>query len=196
MLRERSVARHQSRAAARRRFAGHSRRESVPLPEARPYHPRPAAPVAPMPAPAPMQRRRSLSAREREWVTAAVFSGALALAVMLAWVAANRRPASPLPAAVLMRSNSMEQQVPFGPVKLTPPVMPVVVPSPVVAPTQAPAQTQPAPKPARTTRAVSRAPKQVEDDDAVVVRHFAPARPPVYTAIQSRNGVKYFSDME
>ncbi len=166
--------------------------QAVPPEQPRPYQRRPAAPVALAAASAPTGKKRPLTIREREWITAGVFSAALVLAVLLAWAAANRRPASPVPAGVLMRSGSTEQQVPFGPVKLLPPGTPANGSGAVVKPR--PAQpSAAAPKRGKSAKAGARDSNQ--DDGEVIVRHFAPSHP-AHTVVQSRNGVKHFSDTE
>ncbi len=188
-----------ARKSAERKTARPTRAKAQP--QSLPVPPRPRVAESPQPAPglraaaavaavaAPIRRARSLSVRQREWITAGVFSVALAGAILFGWAAANRRPASPLPARVLMRSVSTEQKVPFGPVKLLPPGTPATSSGAVVAPRPA----QP-PKPARTARHAARH-RNSDPDDEVIVRHFAPSQP-AHAAEQSRNGVKHFSDME
>jgi len=66
------------------------------------------------------------------------------LLLLLGFVAyANRRPASPLSPGALMLGTSVKQEVPFGPVTITPPA-----PSPVAA--------IPKPSPARPSARVPR----------------------------------------
>ena len=59
------------------------------------------------------------------WMAGSIsIAGAAALVAILltaGWLAyANRRPASPLPESTLQQSNSIQEQVPFGPAKLAP----------------------------------------------------------------------------
>lgn len=164
-------------AAARRtatRMAAAPRREQVtpgaPLPQVRPKR----LPV--------IRRTRE---REHEWRVAAVFSGVLAVAVMIAWAAANRRPASPVPTSVLMKSSTLKQQVPFGPVTLPPPSMPT--PTSQAKPLQKPSAQKPAVRP--TIRYQS-------EDKEVIVRHFAPVKANTTRTAQSKDGVKRFSDTD
>ncbi len=165
--------------AARRTSAARIPRRLVP-------QRRPAAARLPV-----IRRTRS---RDYEWRTAGIFSVGLAAAIMVGWAAANRRPATPLPTSVLIRSSNVEQDVPFGP---------VTVPAPgsrthqgarkPVPSVKASAKKDlagdvvvrhftrtgdPAPADRRTPRA--------DSADEVVIRHFGPAAP----AEDSRQGVK------
>ncbi len=146
--------------------------------------PQAAAPVAVSHRPLPQIENFRTPSREREWKLAAIFSAAVAIAIMLAWVAATHKASSPLPAGMIMRSNSMQQRVPFGPVTLRPPA------SVSAPPVSAPAKAQIAPPAVSAART-----SPSRDDDGVTVRHFTPAKPAARTT-QSRSGVKYFSDFE
>ncbi len=144
---------------------------------------RPVPPLRPKPLPQIANYRTP--SREREWKLAAMFSAAVAVAVMLAWMLASHRPSPPLPADMLMRSNSIQQKVPFGPVTLrapmavnTQPVTPIAAKVPGVQHSPSPVHAQPS----------------VQDDE-VVVRHFTRSTP-VSRTTESRNGVKRFSDLE
>jgi hypothetical protein len=132
----------------------------------------------------------------------------LLMAVLVGY--AHRRPASPVPLAVLQRSNAVEQKVPFGPAVLP---APMAAAAPIVAmPLESAAQAEPAParhsfrRDFRRVRVGSHEVDYVADD--VTVRHFnyAPkasrprsslihrAAPASITA--SRRDVKQISDME
>jgi hypothetical protein len=172
-------------AVAGRAFAGHLS-GSIAARRAVWRQQRPAALAAP-----PVKRIREprlpvirrTRERDTEWKVAAVFAMVLAVAITLAWAAATRHASvSPIPASMLMRSNSMEQKIPFGPVTLRP--APVPVPPKASAAVSTPA----------ARAAASRRSSRDYGEEEVVVRHFAPARAPA--TAQRQDGVKRISDMQ
>jgi hypothetical protein len=83
---------------------------------------------------------------------AAATTLAVSLVALVGFVAYdNRRPASPLSPGALMMNGSIKQEVPFGPVTITPPAAAVPKPSPVVK-----GRVQPAVRPAYKKFAASR----------------------------------------
>jgi hypothetical protein len=142
-------------------------------------------------APRGRQRQsRTLSRRAREWRIAVVAASLFTVVLMGAWsLATSPRPAAPLSLRQLQQSNSIQQDLPFGPVRITnlptartvqPPVR---VSSPLATPAQlhssSPAESQPKPKPSayrssRTTAPARGTPSANEGE--VVVRHMLPVR--------------------
>src|SRR5512146_2122735 len=130
-------------------------------------------PAAPKPVPQRLPVIRRTRERDHEWRLAAAVSLTLAVAITMAWAFANRHPASPLPTSVLMKSNEMEQQVPFGPVTLPAPdsAAKVLLAAALNASPISPA------KPARR-----------QENDEVVVRHFnSKPAPPSASAKRARS---------
>ncbi len=177
--------------AASRRLAGvlAARRRA----ERRPSAPTPVVPIreqSPAPPVAAVRRLPQIAnprtpSREHEWKLAAIFSTAVALAVMLAWLVTTHKASSPIPAGMVMRSNGIQQQVPFGPVTLRPPAL---ASARRVAPRAPKPQT--VQQPARTSGA-----QRPQEDDEVVVRHFTKPNPAASRTMQS-SSVKRFSDLE
>ncbi len=129
----------------------------------------------PQPQPARLPVIRRTRSRDYEWKTAGMFSLALAIGITLAWAAANQHPATPVPASVVMRSNSVQQQVPFGPVTLPAPAKPS-------------RQAAPRTKPSASKPAVATQPRPNTLGDEVVVRHFTRPRsePPSRPAVAAK----------
>jgi hypothetical protein len=110
--------------------------------------------------------RRRTSTVLRRVTTAVLGASFMAFIGYIAY--ANRRPASPLSPGALMMNGSIKQEVPFGPVTITPPAAAVPKPSPVVK-----GRVQPAVRPAykkfgasrQQTSASTAEPKQHSDTD-------------------------------
>ena len=134
----------------------------------------PASTEKPVRQPFPRRKPAPLAAARRPAFTAgkAVAIGCAAgILVVLGLVAnANRRPASPLSPGALIRNTSLQQDVPLGPVTITPPAAALPKPRPGVnrriLPAVRPAQAKPGPSRRRTS-------SQADADD-VVVRHLQP----------------------
>lgn len=76
----------------------------------------------------PVQKRAAvMSRRGREWRAAVIASGILASVLMVGWSTVTQGPV-PFPAAMVNRGHILEQQVPFGPAKVSP--VPDVTPGP------------------------------------------------------------------
>jgi len=108
---------------------------------------KPALQQLPVRGPSPARRfvarrRRAAPVILRRIVATAFGAGLLLLLGYIAY--ANRRPASPLPPGALMMNGSIKQDVPFGPVTITPPAAAAPKPSPAVK-----GRGQPAVRPAR-----------------------------------------------
>ena len=148
------------------------------------------------PRPVPVVRRRivapSLRAGNAPLKVLAIAAGAAACA-MFAWLLLSG-PDSSLPPA----NNNVEQQLPFGPVRINPraPTKSAAVPMPPAAPaayaTHAPAPAPPVTKAARPHHAARRRAAVAEQD--VTVRHFDGRRSANVTV--SRNAPKHISDMQ
>lgn len=95
---------------------------------------------------------------------------AAGILVVLGLIAnANRRPASPLSPGALMQNTALQQEVPFGPVTITPPAA-APKPSAVVN-----GRTQPAVRPAHRKPGASRPRTSSQNgSDDVVLRHTQP----------------------
>jgi hypothetical protein len=121
------------------------------------------------------------------------------LLLLLAFVAyANRRPASPLSPAVLMRDGQVKQNLPFGPATIMPAAAAVVPKPSASTAAKAPTVVRPATrKPSAGRRSAQPLRRPTRDDspaeDEAVVRHFTPprARPQPSTA-----KLKQYSDTD
>ena len=146
------------------------------------------------------------------WTWAAATAGAVTVGVMLLWTAAGSRHVSgvqfaPLSPSSLLppRALQIQQQVPFGPVRVTvqkagpaPTTVPVVAPavvSPDKIPAAAPASTRALPKPpAEKSRLVTSGESSEGAEPEVVVRHFTLAPKRVPQAGQTAT-IKRYSDL-
>jgi hypothetical protein len=147
------------------------------------------------------------------WTWAAATAGAVTVGVMLLWTAAGSRHGSgvqfaPLSPSSLLppRASQIQQQVPFGPVKVTvqkagpaPAAVPVIAPavaSPDKIPGATPASTRALPKPAaaRSRVVTSGEPSSEGAEPEVVVRHFTLAPKRVPQAGQTAT-IKRYSDL-
>jgi hypothetical protein len=176
----------------------------------------PAAVVAPPPpaaeafAPASTPRAHA-SIRPLPWLAFAA-SGAAAVAILLTWSVVAGHPAAP---SIPVNGN-IEQQVPFGAVKIHPQAQP---PRTTAAPARAvvPAVGQPlaranSVKPSPAIRANAKPPQPAHDgsfrkrsshrtarqrpaDDDVIVHHYGKPTPPPKAQLSS-TGVKHISDQE
>lgn len=159
--------------------------------------------------PAPASRAR----RPLPWLTFAA-SGAVAVAVLLTWSVVAGHPAAP----TIPVNGNIEQQIPFGAVKIHPlgqaahaSAAPATVTAkpPITTASRTAAPSAPA-KPVAATSASSRpaapaqkarsqhrtARRRSSADDDVVVHHYGkPAPPPTKTQISS-TGVKHISDQQ
>jgi hypothetical protein len=177
-----------------------------------------------LPAPAPADREfaapavyarrrlRSASSQTRTLVAAA----AIAIVVMVGWtIALQNQPTSALPS---FSNSTLEQELPFGPVKLvpqkdgktaprstTPKPRPVatpankaaVLPQSSVPPSQQAAAKKSSagtkPRGARTAR--HRTPRDTDiADDEVIVRHYGPTATP--KPLASKSGPRHISDID
>jgi hypothetical protein len=179
---------------------------------------------APVPRSVQIPRRRqrqskTLSRRAREWRIAVVAAALSTIALMGAWsLATNPRPAAPLSLRQLQQSNSIQQELPFGPVRITnqpkattaPPPARVSAPLTTRVQLQSPAsakshsagsvQSQPKPKPSayRNRRTAAPSPgTQSATDDEVVVRHILPAPHRQQSGpAQAKAGLRHISDLD
>ena len=137
---------------------------------------------------------RSLRRRERELVAAGTGAALMALLVMLVWgVAGGRRPANPLDIPELVKSEQVEQTVPFG--SATTKAVAEQESAPVAnAPVQADTKRPPAPNRPKA-RPVPRQANEVEGDDEVVIRRFDTAPSPRKDE-QERASVRRISDLD
>ncbi len=131
--------------------------------------------------------------RGREWKIAIISASVFSLMLIAGWsLATEPRPASPLSSQQIIQGSKMQQEVPFGPVRLSnqPPKPSLVqTPRPAAAPAKAPAKAQTKPRAQRTRRSSAIA------EDTVVVRQFRNTRPSE-NAAQANNRVKRFSDVD
>ncbi len=159
--------------------------------------PRPAlqqATTAGLRAGSRLGRRRAM----HSLVAAALAAVILIIAGVVAY--ANRRPAAPLSNSDLVKSQSVQQQTPFGPATVNPPPPAPPKPSPAATP-QAPVRrssTASSHHSAKSRHAARRLRGAAPEDhsvaeDEVVVRHFSKA-PPVVTS-STATGMKKYSDM-
>ena len=171
------------------------------------------APLADQPTPVSTQgvttpQRPASNTRPLPWMAFAG-SGAVAAAVLLTWSVLAGHPAAP----VVPVNGNIEQQIPFGPVKIHPPqprpstshsaassAQPVSVrPLPSTLPPSA-KTTPSAPSPRNSGAAhhssrTQRAARPRSIDDEVIVRHYG--KPVTTTKTQiSSTGVKHISDQE
>ncbi|HKD74943.1 MAG TPA: hypothetical protein VKB76_05585, partial [Ktedonobacterales bacterium] len=142
--------------------------------------------------------------RPLPWVAFAS-AGAVAVAALLGWSVLAGSSASPN----VPINGSIEQQVPFGPVKIVPrsPSQPRTAVKPATAPPAHPVAAAPTAtsahgrvpaKPKTTTRHVAHSAhrtRQQTADDEVVVHHYATPKPQTQ-AKATNNGVKHISDQE
>jgi hypothetical protein len=147
------------------------------------------------------RRSRTLSRRAREWRIAVVAASLFTVVLIGAWsLATSPRPAAPLSLRQLQQSSRIQQDLPFGPVRITnPPTArtaqpPVRANSPLAAPngrqSSSSAQTQPKPKPSAYRSSRKAAPARDNpnaNEDEVVVRHILPARHSSAQAVARHN---------
>lgn len=178
--------------------------ESLPTAQVAPpeVQPVPAATQDIAPSPQPARAGRPLP-----WIAFAG-SGAVAAAVLVTWSVLAGHPAAPL----IPVNGNIEQQIPFGPVKIHPQKSRPVVHS--AAPSAQQTSVEPVPatplSASRTTQAAASAPasasmprpyrarrvaRRASPDDEVIVRHYG--KPVATTKTQiSSTGVKHISDQE
>ncbi len=175
----------------------------TPVPQAPPLPSTPELQPASAAGPAPARKRRMRprglvsprkltprSMRGREWKIAIVSACVFTVLLIGAWsLVTEPKPASPLSSQQIVEGSKMQQEVPFGPVKLT--NRPSKA-SPVVA-------ARPAPRPVKATvkRRIKRRAENKRHsqpaDDTVVVRQFR-RTPPSATATEANSRVKHYSD--
>jgi hypothetical protein len=125
------------------------------------------------------QRKRAPGVMVRRALATAVGAGLLLLLAFVAY--ANRRPASPLSPAALMRDGQVKQDLPFGPATITPaPAAGVPKPSASMAAKASSAVRPATRKPSAGRRGAQQLRRPSRDDspaeDEVVVRHSTPPR--------------------
>jgi hypothetical protein len=169
-------------------------------------HPAPPPPpaVAPPPSASPLASPGAAHAvRPLPWVAFAS-AGAVAVAALLGWSVLTGTSATPS----VPINGSIEQQVPFGPVKIVPrrPAQPPRAVKPVTAPPH-PVAAAPAPKSGTkgSVSARSKATRHVAPshhhsreriaDDQVIVHHYSTPKPPTQAKVNNA-GVKHISDQE
>jgi hypothetical protein len=146
--------------------------------------------------PLPERRKRAPQVMVRRAVATAFGASLLLLLAFVAY--ANRRPASPLSPAVLMRDGQVKQNLPFGPATIMPAAAAVVPKPSASTAAKAPTVVRPATrKPSAGRRSAQPLRRPTRDDspaeDEAVVRHFTPprARPQPSTA-----KLKQYSDTD
>ncbi|HKD92760.1 MAG TPA: hypothetical protein VKB56_12690 [Terriglobales bacterium] len=164
----------------------------------------PQPPVAPSPSASPLASPGAAHAvRSLPWVAFAS-AGAAAVAALLGWSVLTGTSAAPS----VPINGSIEQQVPFGPVKIVPrrPSQPPPAVKPVTAPPH-PVAAAPAAKSGTkgSVSAKSKATRHVAPshhhsreriaDDQVIVHHYATPKPPTQAKVNN-TGVKHISDQE
>lgn len=147
-----------------------------------------------------MSPRREYQRDEGAEYWRGAFTGAAAVAVilMIAWatLGTSRPPAAP------HSSGQIKQDVPFGPVTLTPgastarPSAPVSTARPSAPPSTASRSVTPPPKPApvRTHRARRSAGNSRVAEDEVIVHHYGATKPAASNATARNTGPKRISD--
>jgi hypothetical protein len=163
---------------------------------------RSTSPASPQPA---SERRTMAPRREYQrdegaeyWRGAFTGAAAVAVILMIAWatLGTSRPPAAP------HSSGQIKQDVPFGPVTLTPGASTARPLAPSAAPRQSPPQSTaarsvtptPKPPPVRTQRARRGAGNSGVAEDEVIVHHYGATKPAPSNATAHNTGPKRISD--